>query len=199
MRTKNQIHALTGHLQTVTAIETLPVDPQIITASADTTVKLWDIVAGKTFTTLTHHKKGVRSLKAHPTDAGFVSGSTDNIKQWRLPKGNFLQNLEGHHSIINSMSINQDNVLFTGGILLITKVIMDPCTFGIGRVVIIFKHLKRWLSQDHLKTRRVFLLLFLIVLVLDLLQRKLTNRSKFGKRMNSLLQKHTRFSTGNQN
>ncbi|KAJ3306075.1 pre-mRNA-splicing factor prp46 [Kappamyces sp. JEL0829] len=113
--TCRQIHALTGHLSTVTAIQCQATDPQIITGSEDSTIKLWDLVAGKAMTTLTHHKKGVRCLALHPTQQGMVSGSSSSIRQWRLPQGNFLQNLEGQNTIINSMSINQDNVLFSGG------------------------------------------------------------------------------------
>jgi pleiotropic regulator 1 len=68
-------------------------------------------------TTLTHHKKSVRALAIHPKEFSFVSGSTDNIKQWKCPRGNFIQNLEGHHSIINTLNINADSVLFSGGFL----------------------------------------------------------------------------------
>lgn len=45
----------------------------------------------------------------------FASASPDNIKQWKFPDGNFLQNLQGHNSIINCMAVNSDNVLVTGG------------------------------------------------------------------------------------
>jgi pleiotropic regulator 1 len=93
----------------------LPSDPQIITASEDSTIKLWDIRMGKTITTLTHHKKGIRSLIAHPRSRAFASGSSSSIKQWALPRGDFMQNLEGHESIINSLAINNDNVVFSGG------------------------------------------------------------------------------------
>lgn len=34
MRTKNQVHALTGHLSTVTAIQCQTSDPQIITGKS---------------------------------------------------------------------------------------------------------------------------------------------------------------------
>lgn len=44
-----------------------------------------------------------------------VTGSSSSIKQWKLPHGNFLKNLEGQNTIVNSMAINADNVLFTGG------------------------------------------------------------------------------------
>ena len=45
----------------------------------------------------------------------FATASPDNIKQWKFPDGNFLQNLTGHNSIINCMAVNSDNVLVTGG------------------------------------------------------------------------------------
>ncbi|TPX32461.1 hypothetical protein SmJEL517_g04475 [Synchytrium microbalum] len=114
MRTKAQIFALTGHSATVTDIKTQEADPQLITASNDTTIRLWDLAAGKTMTTLTHHKKSVRALAMHPTEFSFASASPDNIKQWKFPGGNFIQNLDGHQAIVNTMSCNKENVLFSG-------------------------------------------------------------------------------------
>jgi len=34
--------------------------------SHDTTIRLWDLIAGKTRATLTNHKKSVRALVLHP-------------------------------------------------------------------------------------------------------------------------------------
>lgn len=119
MRTKQQIFALTGHSNTVTSIATQASDPQIITGSSDSTVKLWDLAAGKSITTLTHHKKSVRALALHPKEFTFVSASTGVLKQWSCPKGNFIQNLEGQGAIINTLAINSDNVLFSGGIFML--------------------------------------------------------------------------------
>ena len=67
MRTKAQVHVLGGHTNTVWSLETQATDPQVITGSADCTVKLWDLAAGKVMTTLTNHKKSVRALVTHPT------------------------------------------------------------------------------------------------------------------------------------
>lgn len=64
MRTKNQVQVLCGHENTVGSILTNGVDPQIVTGSHDSTIKLWDLAKGTTISTLTHHKKSVRSLVA---------------------------------------------------------------------------------------------------------------------------------------
>lgn len=115
MRTRSNIHVLSGHTQTVADLVCQEADPQVITGSLDSTVRLWDLAAGKTMGVLTHHKKGVRALATHPSEFTFASGSTGSIKQWKCPEGAFMQNFEGHNSIINTMSVNEQNVLFSGG------------------------------------------------------------------------------------
>ena len=116
MRTRTQVHCLSGHTQTVRAIETQPTDPQVITGSEDSTVKLWDLTAGKTMSTLTYHKKGVRALAVHPTEHTFVAASSESIKKFELPEGTLLHDmLENQNCIVNSMALNDDNVLATGG------------------------------------------------------------------------------------
>jgi len=118
MRTRQNILMLPGHAGSVADMAVQSIDPQVITSSHDATVRLWDLVAGKALATLTHHKKSVRSIALHPTQFMFASGSADNIKQWRLPQGQFIQNLGGrdhHNTIINSMVISSDNVMVSGG------------------------------------------------------------------------------------
>lgn len=78
-------------------------------------VRLWDIGAGKSIQTLTNHKKAVRSLAVHPEEYTFASGAADNIKVWKCPEGEFTRNISGHNSIINSMSVNDKNVLVSCG------------------------------------------------------------------------------------
>lgn len=118
MRTRSNIHVLSGHTQTVTDVECQEADPQVISASLDSTVRLWDLAAGKAMGVLTHHKKGVRALTVHPEEFTFASGSTGSIKQWKCPEGAFMQNFEGQNAIINTLSVNQNNVLFSGGMSL---------------------------------------------------------------------------------
>lgn len=117
MRTKAQIHVLAGHTGTISDVACQESDPQVITASMDSTVRLWDLAAGKTMTTLTHHKKSVRSLGVHPTEYTFATGSAggNNIKKWKCPEGSFVFNFSGHNAIINTLSVNSEGVLFSGG------------------------------------------------------------------------------------
>ncbi|KAJ9051681.1 pre-mRNA-splicing factor prp46 [Entomophthora muscae] len=114
MRTKQCVHVLGGHRSTVGAVRCQEADPQVITSSMDSTIRLWDLAAGRTLTTLTHHKKSVRALALHPKEFSFASGSPDNIKQFRCPEGNFVQNYSGHDSIIDTLAINADNVMVSG-------------------------------------------------------------------------------------
>lgn len=66
MRSKVQIHCLSGHSATVASILPSATDPQIITGSHDTTIRMWDIRTGKTMDTLTYHKHSVRALASSP-------------------------------------------------------------------------------------------------------------------------------------
>ncbi|XP_062550178.1 pleiotropic regulator 1-like isoform X2 [Armigeres subalbatus] len=115
MRTKANIHTLGGHTNTVASVVCQAANPQVITGSHDSTVRLWDLAAGKSMCTLTNHKKSVRSIVLHPSLYMFASASPDNIKQWRCPEGNFIQNLNGHNSIVNTMAVNPEGVLVSGG------------------------------------------------------------------------------------
>lgn len=116
VRTKMQIFALTGHDNTVCSVFTRPTDPQVVTGSHDSTIKFWDLRYGRTMATLTHHKKSVRALALHPKENCFASASADNIKKFSLPRGEFLHNmLSQQKTIINTMAVNEDGVMATGG------------------------------------------------------------------------------------
>lgn len=111
IRTKACVHTMTGHTNTVADVKCQAAEPQVISGSHDCTVRLWDLAMGRTRVTLTNHKKSVRAVAIHPVQYSFASGSPDNIKLWKCPDGNFMQNLSGHNSIINSLACNSDGVL----------------------------------------------------------------------------------------
>ena len=110
---KAQVHVLSGHTSTVHTVKCQAADPQIITGSADSTVRLWDLGTGRTRAILTNHKKSVRDIAIHPREYTFCSASSDHLKIWLCPNGRFLRNVTGHHATINSVSVNEDNVLIS--------------------------------------------------------------------------------------
>lgn len=116
IRSRSEILVLAGHRNTINAVKCLPVDPQIVSCSADATIRLWDIVAGKSMKVLTHHKRNVRSMAFHPSEFSFSTGSTDDIRSWKLPEGQLLTNFNSEGTgIVNSLSVNTEDVLFAGG------------------------------------------------------------------------------------
>ncbi|CAI4052789.1 hypothetical protein N7582_005561 [Saccharomyces uvarum] len=116
IRTRVPVITLVGHKGPINQVECAPVDPQIVSSSTDATVRLWDIVAGKAMKVLTHHKRSVRAIALHPNEFSMASACTDDIRSWGLADGSLLTNFESEKTgIINTLSINQDDVLFAGG------------------------------------------------------------------------------------
>lgn len=115
IRTKNNVHILTGHNQTVVGLATQPLEPQVITGSMDSTIRCWDLVAGRASAVLTNHKKAVRAIGVSPTEHTFVSASADNMKKWKMPEGNFMHNVTGHNCIVHGVAINEDGVMASCG------------------------------------------------------------------------------------
>jgi pleiotropic regulator 1 len=112
---RTNVHVLGGHKGTISSVKCQEGDPQVMTGSMDSTIRLWDLAAGKCQTVLTHHKKSVRSLAIHPTEYTFGSSSTNSVKQWMCPRGDFMLNFQPVNSIVNTLSVNEDNVMFAGG------------------------------------------------------------------------------------
>lgn len=116
IRSRTAVMTLVGHKSPITKVHCLPVDPQVVSSSTDATVRLWDITAGKSCKILTHHKRSVRDFNLNPSEFSMVSACTDDIRSWKLPEGALLTNFSSESSgIINTLSVNQDNVLFAGG------------------------------------------------------------------------------------
>lgn len=116
IRSRTAVTTLVGHKAPIQKVKCLPMDPQVISCSTDASVRLWDIVAGKSMKVLTHHKRSVRSIAVHPTEFSMASACTDDIRSWKLPEGNLLTNFQSQSTgIVNSLSVNEDDVLFAGG------------------------------------------------------------------------------------
>ncbi|KAJ7302089.1 WD40-repeat-containing domain protein [Mycena albidolilacea] len=89
MRTKAQIHILSGHTPTVADVKYQQSEPQVIIGSMDWTVRFWDLVAGKTHVTLTP------SARSRSTRSSTPSRRANNIKKWTCLEGAFVCNSGG--------------------------------------------------------------------------------------------------------
>lgn len=56
MRTKAQIFCLSGHRDTVASVICQSSNPQVVTGSHDSTIRLWDLASGQSVCSLTNHK-----------------------------------------------------------------------------------------------------------------------------------------------
>ncbi|TKY50456.1 Denticleless protein-like [Spatholobus suberectus] len=76
-------------------------DTQILTASGDQTIKLWDVQGQKCLGVLTGHTGSVKSLCSHPTNADIiVSGSRDgSFRIWDLRSKSTAKSRRGEVSI----------------------------------------------------------------------------------------------------
>jgi pleiotropic regulator 1 len=110
LRSRAAVFTWHNHTATVHTVAAQATEPQIMSGSADSTIRLWDLVAGKTRTTLTNHSKGVRDLLLHPTENTMLSAGADNIKRWKFPDGNFMNNYEHNAGTIQALAINHENV-----------------------------------------------------------------------------------------
>jgi pleiotropic regulator 1 len=108
MRTKAGIFVLGGHTNAICSLVAQASEPQLISGSMDRQVRLWDLAAGKSAVTLTNHKKSIRAMALHPTEYTFVSCASDNNKVWKMPKGNFERNIQGHNAIVNACAVREN-------------------------------------------------------------------------------------------
>ena len=76
-------------------------------------IRFWDIRNGSSTHTLTHHKKGVRALVSHKLENSFCSAASDKIRFWSS-QGDHLRSVHQEENIINTVALNDDNVLVTG-------------------------------------------------------------------------------------
>lgn len=84
----------TGHTDAIHCIDQSPDERDIVTASADKTLKLWDFQTGKEIRTFEGHTNRVKAVMFSPDGKMIVSGSLDGtVRLWDINNGKEIRKL----------------------------------------------------------------------------------------------------------
>jgi WD40 repeat protein len=114
----NLVIALRGHKEAVYGITFSPDGKQILTASGDPSVKVWDLATGKDLKTYAGpdaHKQIVLGVAISPDGATFATSSGDNsVRIWDFPTDKPLHSFD-LPSDSASVAVNADGKLVSAG------------------------------------------------------------------------------------
>lgn len=97
----NNVKVIQAHSDPIRDLAYSPTDSKFVTASDDSTLKIFDFAGGVKESTLTGHNWDAKSVDWHPTKGLIVSGSKDHlIKLWDPRTGRCLTTLRGHKNTI---------------------------------------------------------------------------------------------------
>ncbi|WP_437338946.1 TIR domain-containing protein [Sorangium sp. So ce394] len=100
---------LHGHSDGVTACAISPDGQHIVSASIDSTLKVWDLATGKLLSTLEGHSDGVTACSISPDGQRIASSSYDRtLKVWDLTTGKLLSTIEGRSGWVTACVISPD-------------------------------------------------------------------------------------------
>ena len=101
--------AMRGHTGGVSSAQFGPDGQNIVSASADKTVRVWSAVTGELLQTLKGHSEGVASAQFGPDGRKIVSASADRtVRVWSAVSGELEQTLEGHSGGVNTAQFGPD-------------------------------------------------------------------------------------------
>ena len=105
----NNLQAFPGHRDAIRGLSFAPDDQRFVTASDDSTLKIWGFDEAQEESTLKGHGWEVKCVQWHPTQALLVSGSKDNlVKFWDPRSGTDLGTFHGHKNTVQSVRWNPD-------------------------------------------------------------------------------------------
>ncbi|OQD86920.1 hypothetical protein PENSOL_c082G12047 [Penicillium solitum] len=103
------LQTLEGHTGSVDSIAWSPDGSRLASASADSTVRIWDPVTGQCASTLKGHSSYVNSIAWSQDGSRLASASHDNtVRIWDPATGQCISTFEGHSDSAFSIAWSQD-------------------------------------------------------------------------------------------
>jgi WD40 repeat protein len=101
---------LEGHSRQVTAVAFSPDGQLVVSASKDSTVRVWEVATGTCRSTLEGHSDYVTAVAFSPDGKLVASASWDNtVRVWEVIKGTCRSTLEGHSDYVNAVAFSPDS------------------------------------------------------------------------------------------
>jgi WD40 repeat protein len=108
----------------------LPDGRHAISGSADRTLKLWDLVAGREIRTFSEHGASVNAVRVAHEGRHVLSASSDRtLKLWDVQTGKLLHTLESHRSAVLSFDVTVDGAKALSGSADGTLIYWDVLSF----------------------------------------------------------------------
>jgi hypothetical protein len=106
---KAMVRTLTGHTYFVEAVVVTADGRLAVSASADKTLKVWDLTTGQAVRTLAGHKDWVTGVAVTADGRWAVSASKDEtLKVWDLTTGQVVRTLAGHTGGVTGVAVTAD-------------------------------------------------------------------------------------------
>jgi WD40 repeat protein len=123
---------LIGHQGLFAGVNAVAIDMsnhRVVSASADTTIRLWDLSTGAAQFILKGHAHWVLCLALSPNDSSLASGSRDRtLKLWNLSQRQEILTLIGHQSAVNAVAFNPEGHILASGSADKTMKLWNPQT-----------------------------------------------------------------------
>src|SRR5438105_800433 len=92
-----ELRAMEGHTDRVYCVAFSPAGGFLFSASADRTVRMWDVASGKEVRQFNGHTEGVASVALTRDGRRMLTGSWDkSVRLWDVETGKELRKFEGH-------------------------------------------------------------------------------------------------------
>jgi len=103
------IRTLEGHTEWISSVAITPDGRYVVSASYDSTLKVWDIKNGEELRTLRGHTGPVRAVVVTPNGRCTISASDDmTLKVWNVESGEELRTLRGHTGPVRAVVVTLD-------------------------------------------------------------------------------------------
>jgi pleiotropic regulator 1 len=115
------IHELHGHQGGIRALVCRSTEPQLLSASEDCTVRVWDLAQGTAKSVSTRHAQAVIGLSTRWVEAvgaadeieQLVSLSADGARIWNMPEMKLVEEITGASATLSAVAVSEDGQMVT--------------------------------------------------------------------------------------